>query len=249
YVVVIAWIPSAVVAVWAMMGFVRPSWMGPVLHAVAVACSIGFFLLACLLLGLGVYFGGQFGTIDLLWIVPVCLTVTLLVFILYATFAVSPVLLTLLMLQLVGLLRGVPFMYNLRNLVARWQTNALTAIAFTLVVALLTLMLAFVNGMYYLTSNSGNPANVFVMADGATDELFSNLGYGDIKEVALQKGVSRDDDGQPLASWELYCVVNQPILVRRCPSCGEIVRVDDLGRELKEHGVQFPARQGLAVVV
>ena len=60
----------------------------------------------------------------------------------------------------------------------RWQITLLTALAFTLVVCLLTVMLAFVNGMYRLTENSGQPGNVIVLSDGATDELFSNLGYG-----------------------------------------------------------------------
>lgn len=39
---------------------------------------------------------------------------------------------------------------------------------FTLVVSLLTVMMAFVNGMYGLTDNSGNPAKVVVLSEGAT---------------------------------------------------------------------------------
>src|SRR5438105_622424 len=69
----------------------------------------------------------------------------------------------------------VPLAYNLRNLTVRWKTTLLTALAFTLVVGLLTVMLAFVNGMDRLTEGSGQPANVIVMTDGSTDELFSNL--------------------------------------------------------------------------
>ena len=36
-------------------------------------------------------------------------------------------------------------------------------------------MLAFVNGMQRLTEGTGQPGNVLVLADGATDEVFSNL--------------------------------------------------------------------------
>jgi putative ABC transport system permease protein len=115
-------------------------------------------------------------------------------------------------LQTVGVLRKVPFTYNVRNLMVRWRATLMTAMAFTVVVGLMTVMLAFVNGMYRLTEASGRPENVIVLADGATDELFSNLGYGDITELGyFNKQVVRDDSGKPLASYEAYMVVNQPI--------------------------------------
>jgi hypothetical protein len=149
---------------------------------------------------------------------------------------ISLALLGVIALQLAGVLRKVPFSYNLRNVVVRWKTTALTAVAFTLVVALLTAMLGFVNGMYRLTANSGVPSNVIVLADGATDELFSNLGYGDIKQIETERPVAYDEDGKTkLASWEVYVVVNQPILTRRCPECGALVPVDRLGRNLMPH--------------
>jgi hypothetical protein len=161
----------------------------------------------------------------------------LLVAVLAVALPLSAVLLVVLLLQLAGVLRGVPFSYNLRNLVIRWRTTLLTALAFTMVVGLMTVMLAFVNGMYRLTKGSAVASNVIVMADGATDELFSNLGYGpDITEIELRDEVVRDDDGKPLASWECYVVVNQPIPTRKCPKCGQMVPVDDLAEKLLPHG-------------
>ena len=74
------------------------------------------------------------------------------------------------------LVRRVPYSYNVRNLMVRWPSTLLTALAFVLVIGLMTVMLAFVNGLYKLTQGSGQPGNVLVLADGATDELFSNLG-------------------------------------------------------------------------
>src|SRR5262249_12015628 len=91
----------------------------------------------------------------------------------------SLVLIVVLLLQAAGVLRRVPFSYNLRNLAVRWRVTLLTALAFTVVVGLMTAMLALVRGMYKLTEGSGQPDNVMVMADGASDELFSNLSYGD----------------------------------------------------------------------
>jgi ABC-type lipoprotein release transport system permease subunit len=117
---------------------------------------------------------------------------------------------------LLGLLLAVvkvPLGYIWRNLVVRWRTTLLTALAFTLVVSLLTVMLAFVNGMYRLTSSSGRADNVIILSDGATDEIFSNLPPSDIGDIENQAGIVRTN-GVPLASRETYLVVNQP-LVRR----------------------------------
>src|SRR5260370_35895825 len=85
----------------------------------------------------------------------------------------------LLCIILAAFLAKVPLNYTVRNLLVRWRTTLLTALAFTLVVALMTVMLAFVNGMTALTQSSGVPGNIMILADGATDEVFSDLGYGD----------------------------------------------------------------------
>jgi putative ABC transport system permease protein len=114
----------------------------------------------------------------------------------------------LLLLLVVG---KVPLKYNVRNLIVRWPTTLLTALAFTLVIALLTVMLAFVNGMYRLTAGSGHPGNVIVLSDGATDELFSNMAYDDRGDVERHPRVLRDENGRALCSAETYIVVNQPI--------------------------------------
>lgn len=108
-------------------------------------------------------------------------------------------------------LRRVPAAYNVRNLRVRWLTTLLTSAAVTLVVALLIFMLAFVNGMNKLTEGSGQPGNVIVLSDGATDELFSNLRFDDIGDVAREPGIEKDDRGRPLCSRELYVVANQVV--------------------------------------
>ena len=109
----------------------------------------------------------------------------------------------------------VPVRYNVRNLQVRWRTTLLTGLAFTLVIALLTVMLAFVNGMYKLTQGSGQPGNVIVLAEGSTDESFSSVPIVDAGDIELQPGVLRDEQDRPLASRETYVVVNQPVQVRQ----------------------------------
>jgi len=130
----------------------------------------------------------------------------------------------------------VPVSYNVRNLGVRWKTTAMTALAFTLVVSLMTVMLAFVQGMYRLTEQSGQPGNVIVLSDGATDESFSNLGFGDSDDIERQPGVLRTDDGRPLASREVYLIVNQPL---PNPAANGIKR-----RFVQLRGVEDPALAG-----
>lgn len=124
----------------------------------------------------------------------------------------------------------VPLVYNLRNLRVRWPITVLTAVVFTAVVGILTVLLAFVNGMHQLTSESGQPGNVIVLADGATDEVFSSLGYNDVALIERETATLDDSDpprpltrpsrakriprnGQdvPLASREVYCIINRPV--------------------------------------
>ncbi len=111
-------------------------------------------------------------------------------------------------------LAKVPIKYNLRNLLVRWQVTLMMVLAFVLQVGVLIFMFAFVNGMYKLTEGSGVPGNVIVLSDGATDEVFSNLGFADTSDVELHPTVLQSenpDDPGPLASWEVYILVNQPI--------------------------------------
>ena len=105
----------------------------------------------------------------------------------------------------------IPLRYSLRNLKVRWLTTLLIAVAFTMVISLLTVMLAFVKGMYKLTEGSGNPKNVILLSAGVTDEAFSNLGFSETGDIENQPGVARDEQDRPLVSKETYVVVNQPV--------------------------------------
>lgn len=105
----------------------------------------------------------------------------------------------------------VPLRYNLRNLRVRWKTTLLTALAFTVVVALLMVMHAFATGIQRLSQGSGQPANVIVLSDGASDELYSNLPMSETSDLARQEGVLRDAAGRPLCSREVYVFINQPV--------------------------------------
>lgn len=107
------------------------------------------------------------------------------------------------------LIGRVPLAYNVQNLLVRWRTTLLTALAFTLVVSLLVVMLSFVNGMARLTQGSGHPENVIVLSDGATDESFSSMNYSDTDDVERIAGVLQDEQGRRLCSKEVYIIATQ----------------------------------------
>src|SRR5262245_10283603 len=110
----------------------------------------------------------------------------------------------------------VPLQYNYRNLIVRWKITLLTGATFTLVVGLLTGMFAYINGLNEVTVSSGIPGNVFVLSDGANDEVCSNLGHGDIARVELERA-TLDRDGRPLP---------REITVKEVPSpSGRLVRL------------------------
>lgn len=101
----------------------------------------------------------------------------------------------LILLLLIG---KVPLTYNFRYLWVRRRDTALTAVAFTVVVALVVVLLAFVNGMYKLNETTGVPGNVLVMSEGSTDELFSNLARGGEIDNAVSQPVMADSKGRPM---------------------------------------------------
>src|SRR5882762_9074544 len=118
--------------------------------------------------------------------------------------SLAPLGIGVVLVVLLAALGKVPVRYNLRNLQVRWLTTLLTGLAFFAVIALLTMMLAFVNGMYKLTLGSSQPGNVMILAEGSTDESFSNVQIADAGDIELLKGIERDEDGRPTASRETY---------------------------------------------
>lgn len=103
----------------------------------------------------------------------------------------------------------IPVKYNARNLVVRWKTTLMTASGFTLVVAALVVMLAFVEGVQQVCISSGEPQNVIVLAKGNNDEVFSQLDTRTGRDIERIKGIARLRDGQTLASREIFLVMHR----------------------------------------
>lgn len=103
----------------------------------------------------------------------------------------------------------VPLHYNYRNLGVRWKTTLMTAGAFTLVVAAIVVMLAFVSGVQQVCVNTGHRENVLVLGQSGKDEVTSTLTNTDAIRLTYLPGVVRGVDGAPLASRELYMNISQ----------------------------------------
>src|SRR5262245_44197243 len=102
----------------------------------------------------------------------------------------------------------VPLSYNYRNLKVRWKTTLMTALGFTLVVAALVVMLAFVNGIRQVCATSGEPENVLLLSKGSHDEVLSVVNRNQITAAEHSEGVLLDESGFPMASRELFLVVH-----------------------------------------
>jgi ABC-type antimicrobial peptide transport system permease subunit len=131
-------------------------------------------------------------------------------------FVVSPVVIVpflalLALLAALAVIGRVPIQYNLRNLLVRWPMTVLTGLAFAVVIALLTYLLAMVNGMWQLTEDSGHPANVIVMSDGSTDESYSYLSIADSGDIDHEPGIARSSQDKPLCSREVYILASMTI--------------------------------------
>jgi putative ABC transport system permease protein len=102
----------------------------------------------------------------------------------------------------------IPLSYNYRNLRVRWKTTLMTAAGFTLVVAALVVMLAFINGIESACATTGEPENVILLSKGNNDEVLSQLERSTIAQAETSKGVALDAAGRPIASSELFLVVH-----------------------------------------
>jgi len=103
---------------------------------------------------------------------------------------------------------SIPLAYNLRNLVVRKTTSAMTALGIALTVTVLLAILALLNGLHLTLSASGDPRRVIVLRRGSESELLSNIYRTQFQDLKFKTGVAPGRDGQPLASLELVTAIN-----------------------------------------
>lgn len=104
----------------------------------------------------------------------------------------------------------IPFVYNVRSVMQRPVSTALTALGIGLVVAVFVAMLALANGFIAALVTTGSPENVLLLRRGADAELSSDIPREAISIISASPHVARGTDGRPLVSPETYVVLNLP---------------------------------------
>jgi len=98
----------------------------------------------------------------------------------------------------------IPIIYNVRSLLRRPVSSAMTALGVALVVAVFIAMLALANGFRMALVRTGSPDNVLVLRRGADSELSSGISRENASVIAALPQVATGADGRPLASPEVF---------------------------------------------
>lgn len=100
--------------------------------------------------------------------------------------------------------------YNLRSMLVRKGTAAMTAGGIAMVVAVFVMTLAIAQGFRATLVASGSLQNAIVLRKGATAESLSAVLRSDVPLVESLPQVARAADGRPLASPELVVAIALP---------------------------------------
>jgi putative ABC transport system permease protein len=101
--------------------------------------------------------------------------------------------------------------YNLRSMVVRKGTAAMTAMGIAMVVAVFVMMMAIAQGFRGALVASGSNDNAILLRKGATSETVSAVLRSQLPLIEAQPQVARGGaDGHPLASPELVVIISLP---------------------------------------
>ena len=98
---------------------------------------------------------------------------------------------------------AIPLKYNVRSLLVRRVSTAMTASGIALVVAVFVIVMAMVAGIGATITDSGAPDNMVVVRRGATTETYSLMTLDQFNALRFLPAIRRDAAGNPLASPEL----------------------------------------------
>jgi len=108
--------------------------------------------------------------------------------------------------------------YNLRSMIVRKSTAAMTAGGIAMVVAVFVMTLAIAQGFHSTLVTSGSPGNAIVLRKGATAETVSALLRSDVPLIETLPQVARDSSGRPLSSSELVVIIALPRVTDNQPA-------------------------------
>jgi putative ABC transport system permease protein len=97
---------------------------------------------------------------------------------------------------------------NLRNLSQRLGTSSVAIFGVACVVGVLIGVMSMASGFQRTMLSTGSTDIALIMRSGATSEMSSGIGYDQVQLIAQSPGIARDENGQPIASAELYVIVD-----------------------------------------
>jgi putative ABC transport system permease protein len=98
---------------------------------------------------------------------------------------------------------AIPFKYNVRSLLVRRVSTAMTAGGIALVVGVFVIVMAMVAGFAGTIQDSGSADNMIVLRKGATTETGSAFSLNQFEALKFLPQIRRDAGGQPLVSPEV----------------------------------------------
>ena len=108
--------------------------------------------------------------------------------------------------------------YNLRSMVIRKGTAAMTAGGIAMVVAVFVMTLAIAQGFRSTLVASGSPGNAIVLRKSATAETVSAVQRSDVPIIESLPQVARGSDGRVLSSPELVTIIALPRVTDNQPA-------------------------------
>jgi putative ABC transport system permease protein len=100
--------------------------------------------------------------------------------------------------------------YNLRSMIVRKGTAAMTAGGIAMVVSVFVMTLAIAQGFKATLVASGSPGNAIVLRKGATAETVSAVLRSDVPIIESLPQVARGADGRAISSPELVTIIALP---------------------------------------
>src|SRR2546423_9022560 len=100
--------------------------------------------------------------------------------------------------------------YNLRSMIVRKGTAAMTAMGIAMVVAVFVMTMAIAQGFRGALVASGSNENAILLRKGATSETVSAVLKPQLPLIESMLQVARSADNQPLASPELVVIISLP---------------------------------------
>jgi putative ABC transport system permease protein len=98
---------------------------------------------------------------------------------------------------------AIPLKYNVRSLMVRRVSTAMTGAGIALVVAVFVMVLAMIAGIGAAITDTGTADNMVVIRRGATTETYSLMTLDQFNALKYLPGIRRDTGGNPMASPEL----------------------------------------------